>query len=280
MPQLRLETVRQAAIAQTLARPKPMKVVKPHRLYTPPKPASPCDCPRCRLAQICQDATAAISKATSNPPLDTSTTHLPDGDGCGDDLTALQSGLIPAYLWPYVRINDVMPYPQLKSNRGRKKQLSTAGFACPHLDCQYRGITDEAIHALVHYGQHGKREPIPDLMCQACNRKITSRTMTVLYRLRTPSAKVALILHTIVEGMSEEGTARTFSSPADQPNFHSDTIRRWITRAAKHSAALHAILFSNLSIPIVQLDERFMIATAMGSARNVPLRTQSNNVST
>ena len=128
---IRLETVRQAAIAQTLARPKPMKVVKPHRLYTPPKPASPCDCPRCRLAQICQDATAAISKATSNPPLDTSTTHLPDGDGCGDDLTALQSGLIPAYLWPYVRINDVMPYPQLKSNRGRKKQLSTAGFACP-----------------------------------------------------------------------------------------------------------------------------------------------------
>ena len=30
----RLEAVRQAAIAETLARPKPVKVVKPHRLYT------------------------------------------------------------------------------------------------------------------------------------------------------------------------------------------------------------------------------------------------------
>ena len=35
----RLEMVRQAAIAETLARPKPTKISKPHRLYTPPKPA-------------------------------------------------------------------------------------------------------------------------------------------------------------------------------------------------------------------------------------------------
>ena len=46
MWQIRLQETVQAAIAETLARPKPRKVVKPHRLYTPPKPASPCDCPR------------------------------------------------------------------------------------------------------------------------------------------------------------------------------------------------------------------------------------------
>ena len=34
----RLERVRQAAIAETLARPKPTKIIKPHRTYTPPKP--------------------------------------------------------------------------------------------------------------------------------------------------------------------------------------------------------------------------------------------------
>ena len=33
--QIRLQETVQAAIAETLARPKPMKVVKPHRLYTP-----------------------------------------------------------------------------------------------------------------------------------------------------------------------------------------------------------------------------------------------------
>ena len=252
----RMAQVRQAAIAETLARPKPVKVVKPHRLYTPPKPASPCDCPHCRfLLKIQQEITAAndLSIGSSATP-----TH----SSRDVDVSVLQRGLLPAYLWPFICQNDVIPYPQRKTQRGRKKQYSTAGFACPHLDCDYCGITDESIHALIQYGHHGTREAIPDLKCQACGRKITSRMMTALYRLRTPSARIALILNSIVEGMSEEGAVRTFSPPKplqiqqQKPSqTGSNTLRRWIARAAKQSEALHAILFARLSLPIIQLDE-------------------------
>ena len=75
--------------------------------------------------------------------------------------------------------------------------------------------------------------------------------MAALYRLRTPSDKISLILNSIVEGMSEEGAARTFGPSDDQPHLQSNTLRRWVARAAKHSHALHAILFTHLSLPIL-----------------------------
>lgn len=147
----RLEAVRHAAIAETLARPKP---------------ASPCDCPHCRLLAIQQEFAAGnkLSIKSSTTPINSSRDV---------DVSVLQRGLLPAYLWPFIRQNDILPYPLRKSRRGRKKQYSTAGFACPHLDCDYCGITDENIHALIRYGNHGTREAIPDLKCQACGRKIT-----------------------------------------------------------------------------------------------------------
>ena len=95
--QIRLQETVQAAIVETLARPKPIKVVKPHRLYTPPKPASPCDCPRCRLAQIRQNATPAPSSSDPTP-------MTAERDA---ELSALQSDLIPAYLWPFLRDETV-----------------------------------------------------------------------------------------------------------------------------------------------------------------------------
>ena len=96
----RLERVRQAAIAETLARPKPAKIIKPHRLYTPPKPASPCDCPHCRLLQIQKETTAAlsISKTTRIPNSSDSTTATGKDHDIDTDLTALERGLLPAYL--------------------------------------------------------------------------------------------------------------------------------------------------------------------------------------
>ena len=46
------------------------------------------------------------------------------------------------------------PYWQVKSRRGSKKRLSTAGCACPNSDCLCFGITDDQIHALVGCGHH------------------------------------------------------------------------------------------------------------------------------
>ena len=58
---------------------------------------------------------------------------------------------------------DLRPYSERKSRRGRKKCVSTGGFACPNARCTYYGITDETIHALVGYGRDNG---IQRLKCQ------------------------------------------------------------------------------------------------------------------
>lgn len=90
------------------------------------------------------------------------------------------------------------PYPQIKSPRGSKKRLATAGYACPNSGCLYFGITDtctaphavrckcDQIHALVGCGHHGRHERIQDLRCQACRTKFSVRAGTILYRLKHP----------------------------------------------------------------------------------------------
>ena len=104
------------------------------------------------------------------------------------------------------RRNALAPFPELlgklirdpamlvfldnaQSRRGHPKRLSTAGYACWNEGCIYYGIGDEAVHALVGYGRHG-RDGIQDFYCQACRRKVTSRRHTALEGLKTPAARV------------------------------------------------------------------------------------------
>ena len=51
---------------------------------------------------------------------------------------------------------NVQPYGEVKSRRGRKKSISTAGYACPNPACRYFGNTLEYVHALVSHGKRGK----------------------------------------------------------------------------------------------------------------------------
>jgi hypothetical protein len=60
--------------------------------------------------------------------------------------------------------------------------------------CEYNGITEEDIHALVGYGKHGRHEFIQDFKCQACGKKFTARRNTILYRLKSHSGLVEKIL--------------------------------------------------------------------------------------
>jgi len=95
----------------------------------------------------------------------------------------------------------LIPYNQTKSKRGRKKKICTQGYSCPNPDCYFYHVTDERIHALIGYGSHGKHERIPDLYCQACKVKFTTRMWTVLYRLKTLSKIIILSLSLLVLGM-------------------------------------------------------------------------------
>ena len=142
----------------------------------------------------------------------------------------------------------VRPWREHKSRRGAPRRIPTDGFACPNRACLYYRITDAQIHALVGDGTHGTHESIQSFRCQACKTTFTSRRDTPLYRLKTPSQRVGEVLTALAEGLSVAAAVRVFG------HSHA-TIATWLTRAGKHSAALHNHWFQNLALPHIQLDE-------------------------
>ena len=89
---------------------------------------------------------------------------------------------------------SVRPWPEVKSRRGAPKRIDTERFACPNQHCAYFGITDAHIHALVSDGTHGQAERIQTFRCQACHSTFSARRDIPLYRLKTPSHQIALVL--------------------------------------------------------------------------------------
>src|SRR5215470_11291463 len=139
------------------------------------------------------------------------------------------------------------PWREVKSRRGAPKRVNTEGFACPNQQCVYFGITDAQIHALVGDGKHGQAEQIQTFRCQACHATFTSRRNTPLYRLKTPSRKVAMVLSALAEGLDPSAAERVF-------DYRQATIITWLTRAGSHAQTLHEQSFCNLRLPHLQLD--------------------------
>jgi IS1 family transposase/transposase-like protein len=137
--------------------------------------------------------------------------------------------------------------------------VNTAGFACPNPQCPYYGITDVHIHALVGDGKHGHAERIQTFRCQACRTTFTSRRNTPLYRLKTPSHQVAVVLAVLAEGLDPSAAERVFG-------FRQATITTWLTRAGQHAQTLHERFFCHLHLPHLQLDE---LRTRLRSATQV-----------
>ncbi len=142
----------------------------------------------------------------------------------------------------------VRPWCEVKSRRGVPKRINTEGFACPNQQCLYFGITDAHLHALVGDGKHGRAEPIQTFRCQACHSTFTSRRNTPLYRLKTPSDQVAMVLTALAEGLDPSAAERVFG-------FRQATITTWLARAGEHAQSLHKHFFFHLHLPHLQLDE-------------------------
>jgi hypothetical protein len=123
------------------------------------------------------------------------------------------------------------PWSEVRNRRGRKKGISTQGYACNNRECVYFHVIDESIHALVGYGCHGKKERIQDLICQACGQKFTIRRDTVLYRLKSHIEKVALTLALLAEGIDVSALERV-------TGIKEGTLCTWLTRRdARREAA-------------------------------------------
>ena len=142
----------------------------------------------------------------------------------------------------------VRPWRELKSHRGAPRRVNTEGFACPNQQCPYFGIKEAQVHALVGDGQHGRAERIQTFRCQACHMTCTARRHTPLYRLKTPSHQIALVLSALAEGLDASAAERVFG-------YRQATITRWVTRVGEHAVSLHERSFRNLWIPHVQVDE-------------------------
>jgi hypothetical protein len=142
----------------------------------------------------------------------------------------------------------VRPWREVKSPRGAPKRVNTEGFACPNLQCAYFGITEAHIHALVGDGKHGHAERIQTFRGPACHTTFTARRHTPLYRLKTPSQQVAVVLSALAEGLDASAAERVFG-------YRQAAITSWLTRAGKHAETFHQRCFRNLHIPHLQLDE-------------------------
>jgi hypothetical protein len=108
------------------------------------------------------------------------------------------------------RLRMSRPWREVKSRRGAPKRVNTEGFACPNPQCRYFGNTDASLHALVGDGKHGRTEPIQTFRCQACRTTFSARRDTPLYRLKTPSYHVAMVLAALAEGLDPSAAERVF----------------------------------------------------------------------
>jgi hypothetical protein len=153
----------------------------------------------------------------------------------------------------------VCPWSKVKSRRGAPKRIDTEGFACPNRTCLYFGITDAHVHALVGDGKHGQVERIQTFRCQACRRTFSARRDTPLYRLKTSSQQVAIVLSALAEGLDPSAAERVFG-------YRQATITTWLARAGQHAQTLHERFFRHLQLPHLQLDE---LRTRLRCARQV-----------
>jgi IS1 family transposase len=145
---------------------------------------------------------------------------------------------------------EVVPWGEIKNKRGRKKRISTEGFACTNPLCDYFGMRDESVHALVGNGQGGKGKDIQNLRCQCCGKTFSSRKGAPLYYLKTKLERVEMVLCFLAEGVKESVLVRyTGHSKA--------TISRWLERMGSYSAGWHNILFRDLSLGLIQMDELY-----------------------
>ncbi len=142
----------------------------------------------------------------------------------------------------------VRPWREVKSRRGAPKRVNTEGFACPNQQCPYSGITDAQIHALVGDGTHGRAERIQTFRCQACRTTFSARRHTPLYRLKTPSHQIAMVLSALAEELDPSEACRVCG-------HRQATIITWLTRAGEHAQILHERSFCHLHLPHLQLDE-------------------------
>lgn len=147
------------------------------------------------------------------------------------------------------RMNAVVPYPQLKSKRGRPKRSLTEGYCCHNPQCDYREIRDSRVHALVADGDKPTGQGlVKQIKCQWCGSKFLVTRDTAMYCSKLSVDRVGEINRGLAEGLSISACARVFG--------HSrSTIHRLVRVSGDHFQSLHELLLQGLQAFHIQMDE-------------------------
>jgi transposase-like protein len=78
-------------------------------------------------------------------------------------------------------------------------------------------------------GKHGQAERIQTFRCQSCHGTFSARRDTPLYRLKTPSQQVAMVLTVLAEGLDPSAAERVFGYR--QTTITSLSVPRWRARS-------------------------------------------------
>jgi transposase-like protein len=129
---------------------------------------------------------------------------------------------------------------------GRKKQIDTSMYFCPHEDCSNYGKvgTDNQV---IGAGTYGKRQT-QLLKCNVCGRRFSARRGTPLFDLKADEELFYDVIACLAEGNGIRATARI-------KKVDKDTVSAWLDRASQHVEAVSCYLMVNLHFEAVQLDE-------------------------
>jgi transposase-like protein len=129
---------------------------------------------------------------------------------------------------------------------GRKKQIDTSMYFCPHEDCSNYGKvgTDNQIIGAGTYGKHHTQL----LKCNVCKRRFSARRGTPLFDLKADEEIFYDVIACLAEGNGIRAAARI-------KKVDKDTVSAWLDKASKHVKAVSRYLMVNLHFKAVQLDE-------------------------
>ncbi len=123
-------------------------------------------------------------------------------------------------------------------------------MASPVLTTSARTSASQTLTSMRLFGDgtHGHAEQIQTFRCQACRTTFSARRHNPLYRLKTPSHQIAMVLTALEEGLDPSAAERVFG-------YRHATITTWLSRAGSHAQTLHERFFFALQFPHLQLNE-------------------------
>jgi transposase-like protein len=129
---------------------------------------------------------------------------------------------------------------------GRKKQIDTSLYYCPHKDCSNYGNVGPD-NQIIGAGRYGKQRT-QLLKCKVCEQRFSARRGTPLFDLKTDEHTFYDVIACLAEGNGIRAASRI-------KNVDKDTVAAWLDKASQHVEAVSRHLMVNLHFEAVQLDE-------------------------